>query len=612
VCAALIVSVALAAALIRGDRVLRLGMIAAPIISLPWALCQGLVACTDDPELATRLLRIGHGPIALVGPYLLVVALAANGQLERHRGVARAALVVGSTQLVLAWATPWTVPGVRRLPSGLFFTLPGPLTGAHIWQLGVWLAIGLWIARRSSTRATARRTTQLLFGVFAGCAIGALDTLLLYGVWGSYPVAWLPASLAATIALYLVARTDLVRPRGIDRGVVLELVAFASAMVIAALLALALRGGSLVALVVLASLAWTIATGGAWALARIRPARVLGDRALEQFASRATAYADEHELAVRLASLWQRMLGIVTRASWTRVSDELVEIGGTRRVALDGEIARWLARHGEPVALADLATMRLGTLRARLEAFVVSDGGDLVVPLVDRGELVGSIAAAYSRALREDERALVAESARAAARGLVFVSLAREADREHETAREVEIAEALGLHVQADRARLLRWSVAVERHGARATDAGWSAIELADGRLALIVVEAQSEEHGVAAALAIAAVVGAFAAALVSDSPPTLDVILAAIQANDASAVRGGVPLAAFVALLDDDGETIEWVCVGHRGGELVADTRTPLRGRGASELPSAAILVVSGADPRAPSLEVTVRRRET
>ena len=105
------------------------------------------------------------------------------------------------------------------------------------------------------------------------------------------------------------------------------------------------------------------------------------------------------------------------------------------------------------------------------------------------------------------------ESARAAARAFTFVGLAQTAGRERETAREVEVADALRLQASASRdAELGRWAVAAEyRTAARTTGAGWSATELEDGRLALLVTEAQA--HGVAAALATAALTGAFAAA---------------------------------------------------------------------------------------------------
>src|SRR5690606_3998094 len=141
----------------------------------------------------------------------------------------------------------------------------------------------------------------------------------------------------------------------------------------------------------------------------------------------------------------------------------------------------------------DLATMRLGPLRAKIEAFATEHDADLIVPLCDRDELVGVVEARFDKALRDTERGLVAESARAAARALTFVELARAASREREIAREVEIADALRLQASASRdAQLGRWAVAGEyRTAPRTTGAGWSAIELSDGRLALLVTEAQ-------------------------------------------------------------------------------------------------------------------------
>jgi len=84
-CALLLLAVGVIAAVIRGDRVLRLGAIGASTTALPWALCSGAATFTDDPEIAVRLLRLGNGPVALVGPSLLLVMLGVSGQLERHR-----------------------------------------------------------------------------------------------------------------------------------------------------------------------------------------------------------------------------------------------------------------------------------------------------------------------------------------------------------------------------------------------------------------------------------------------------------------------------------------------------------------------------------------------
>ena len=104
-CTVIIAAVTVTTALTRGDRVMRLGVIGAATTALPWAFCQAVAACTDDPALATSLLRLGQGPVSLVGPCLLIVLLGASGQLERYRWVARIAGIVGGFFLFVCWAT---------------------------------------------------------------------------------------------------------------------------------------------------------------------------------------------------------------------------------------------------------------------------------------------------------------------------------------------------------------------------------------------------------------------------------------------------------------------------------------------------------------------------
>jgi hypothetical protein len=563
-----IIAVIVAAALIRGDRVMRLAAIGAAFNAVPWALSQALAACTDDREVATGLLRLGQGPVALVGPHLMILLLGVSGQLERFRWIARIAFGVGIAFMIAAWATPWTVPGVQLLSSGMFYTAVGPLTGVHASLLVIWLAIGFAIARRATPRSERRGMMRLVLGVLVCGAVGSLDTLLMYGIWGSYPIAFLPASAAASIAFYLVVWTDLVRPQGFDRGVGIELAAFTVAIVAIAVLALLFGTTSPIVLAVTAAVAWTATTAGAWTLSRARPVPVVAsDRALDQFVARALQ-GDEKKLADRLGALWSKSLGVAVRAVWWRDGGELVETAGKQRWPLDGALADWLADHADALAITDLATMRLGVMRGPLEALGSTHGATLIVPLVDRAQLVGLVEADCDRALREQERGLVVESARAAARGLTFFALARAASRERTVAREVEIADALRLQASASRdAELGRWAVAAEyRSAARTTGAGWSAFELTDGRLALLVTEAQA--HGVAAALATAALTGAFAAA--TASAVTLDELSAALRATADGVMRGGEPVAAFFALLDADAQTIDWACAGHPGALLV------------------------------------------
>jgi hypothetical protein len=232
-------------------------------------------------------------------------------------------------------------------------------------------------------------------------------------------------------------------------------------------------------------------------------------------------------------------------------------------------------------------------LRPPLEALGVAHGASLFVPLIERGELVGLVEADLERALRDRERGLVAASGRTAARALRFVDLTRAAARERDTEREVEIAQALRQQAAASRhAELGRWIVAGEYRAApRTTGAGWAAIELADGRLALLVTEAQV--HGVAAALATAALTGAFAAA--TTAPVQLDELSAAIQAATARVTRSGERVATFVAVLDARARVLEWACAGHPGALVVTGEGTTVAtgARGHAVLAEHALLVV-------------------
>ena len=214
--------------------------------------------------------------------------------------------------------------------------------------------------------------------------------------------------------------------------------------------------------------------------------------------------------------------------------------------------------------------MRVGDIRPKLEALVAAHDTTLIIPLLDRGVMLGLLEADHDDALRDEERGLVAESARAAARALTYAALARAAAKEGATAREVEVAEAMRLHAAASRDdELGRWTVAAEYRAApKTTGAGWSATLLADGRLAVMITEAQAT--GVAAALATAALTGAFAAATAGAAPLELDDLLASLRASAEGVMRGGEPIAAFIAVLDADRQTLAWACAGHPGAYTV------------------------------------------
>ncbi len=568
-CVLVMLAAVIAAAVLRGDRVMRLGVIGMGTTAMPWAVCSGLAACTHDPEIAARLLRLGQGPISLVGPNFMLVLLGVSGQLERHRWLARISGLVGVLMLGLCWATDWIVPGVRMLDAGIYFPTAGPLTDLHYSQLIIWMLIGAFVARSASSKGEKRRLVRLVVGILALGGIGAVDTLIIHGVWSGVPIAWFPALVATAVMFYLIVRTDLLRPQGIDRGAITEVVGFSIATLVVGIIAYAVEGAAPVIMATAASIVWVITLGVVWSISRARPSRdVASERALSQFVTGLTDIEDEKMIGERITALWQPF-AIDVRATWRLESDHLIDTTGTRW-PIHGDVIAWLARHVDPFSPADLATMRLGDARAHLEAFVTAHDASLIVPLVDRGDLVGIVEAAHDDALREEERELVVESARAAARAITYASLARAAAREGATAREVEVAEALRLQASASRDdELGRWTVAAEyRTAPRTTGAGWSASLLHDGRLAVLVTEAQA--HGVAAALATAALTGAFAAATVGSRPLELDDLLASLRASAEGVMRGGEPIAAFIALVDGDRQRVTWATAGHPGAFVV------------------------------------------
>jgi hypothetical protein len=308
--------------------------------------------------------------------------------------------------------------------------------------------------------------------------------------------------------------------------------------------------------------------------------RIARERALEGLVAALADVTSEGEIATQLTELWKsvgidvRVMHRIVRVVPDEPSEPaqpvvLVDVasGGTR--PLDGEVARWIVEHNEMLAAGDLGTMRVGPIRPMLEA-LLAKGTALVVPLIDRGTLVGIVEADVAKVLREAERGLVVESARAAARALTYVALTGQAAQEGETAREVEVAEAMRLQAAASRDdELGRWTVAAEyRTAPRTTGAGWSASLLVDGRLAVLVTEAQA--HGVAAALATAALTGAFTAATHTTAAIALEDLLASLNASAEGVIRGGEPVAAFIAILDPDTNKIRWAAAGHPGATIV------------------------------------------
>ena len=296
----------IATGLIRGDRVVRIGLIGAAASVTPWMMGTTAAICAVDRETAARLFKLANGPTAMLGPSLLLILLSVSGQLDRHRWVARVAIASGVVLALVTWSTRLIVDGATEIPSGIWYPRAGTLLWLRSAQIFGWSIMGLVIALRAWP--ARQRTTMLryLATLPAMAMVGTADTLLAYGI-GVYPLAWLPAMAGGLICLHLLFRTELLRSRGIERTALLELVGIALATVAIAVVVWTLTAGVPVDPAVVALVTaplWGVALLTAWLTPRSpSPATALLENLLEELSYDGCA----GELMIdRLASLWKQ------------------------------------------------------------------------------------------------------------------------------------------------------------------------------------------------------------------------------------------------------------------------------------------------------------------
>ena len=568
----------------RGDRLIRTAVLLVITAALPWASCLALAASTLDPVLAERMFRVGNASISLIGAGLLFLILAVAGRIERHRGLVVAAFVCASLSACLEWSTDLIVRGVQMTPLGMLYAKAGPLNGLHAGQIPLWAGVGIVIARRGARggRDLRRRDQVKRMLIILVLAIaGTGDMLLAQGVVVIFPSAWLPGILACGLALHTIRRGDLLQGVGVDRVAVLELVAFVGAASCVMGLAWALDETALdtpLALGLLAAplsaLALAIGLGLRTSQQRTEPVEAAADRALDHFAETVQAATSDVGVVASFAELVRLHAGLDDVRLWRVRSDALVAVAPSPSPpVLDARVRAWLAANPGPLVSYEIGTLRLGGLRAPIEAFVAALDADLVLPLVDRDALVGLAAAQVrgGRVLRPGERDLLRDAAAAAARALTFAALTAEAVALEGTAREVEVAQA----VQAARAgndvclNVGPWRVAAGyRAAARVAGDVWSWSPLPDGKLLVVIADVVG--RGVPAALVSAAVAGAFEAtpALLGGHVGPADVLQ--LLHDTVRQVGAEQRVSAFAAVLDPGGGVVRFASAGHRGGYLV------------------------------------------
>jgi serine phosphatase RsbU (regulator of sigma subunit) len=569
--AAGLAALTITAALRRGDLVVRLGFVMVGITALPWAVSLTLVACLDDAELARRIYQIGFGPIPIAGSGLLMVILAVVGRLDAQRPVLVCSVILGLAMCMLTMTTDLVIDGVAPTTGGLLFPRAGPLYGVHVGLFALATGWGVWLSRQSAWIRTnvSQGRFALALGVLSVLTVS--DTLVVYCVAGMFPLAWLPALVACALSLIAILRQDLLRGRGLDVAVAIELIVLVNAGMVLAVLAAVLDDGRdviLIAAVAVAAGAMVIA--GRTAVEQSAVASP--SPAIDRFAERMVAGGDADTAGRGLADLLEQHRLLEQVRVWGNEEGRWrplhLPVGAAADLELPDEVAAWLAGVRRTVAVGDLATARLGARRAAIEAWARRLDADVIAPLVDGDELIGLVAGVRTEALRDSERVEIDDVVRAAARALTVIALTREIHARAELARELELAEAVRqARSAADVREIAKSRIAVSYQPAsRVAGDLWSCVDLSDGRMLILVGDVAG--RGLAAALVSAAVLGAgqVAAGLLGASA-TPEAVLTLLHDTVVEVDEGRHRVTAFAAIIDRPGGRVVWASAGHRGG---------------------------------------------
>lgn len=584
------IAVALLVVFIRGNDLIRAAVLAVVIAALPWTLGSAVTSSCNDPALVARLAPIYVGAVALLGPAVMMVMLALTGRLERHRPLLVVATTLAGASCVVCWTTDLVVAGVWETPWGLLYPRAGPLNDLHLANFAVWASLGgvlVWRDRRRVRGERRRLHVRRLGWILALIALCATDGLLARGI-GVYPFSVVPACVAAAVAIFGITRHDLLHSRGFDRFGAYELGllgVLGVALFVVLWLALAragLRDPELVALILTPLFGiWQLVIMGIRRRSRGEGAVVAreAERAVEEFVDLASRARAERELFAELSTLLASHarlsnVRLLVADSEGRCREVTAERGGRAApaptdVSVDSRARAWLIANRSPLAMDDLATARLGGLREPVEKLMSRIGAEVLVPLVDRERLVGLITTAAppgGRALRDDERTMLREAARASAQALTYVALLREAEARVDLAKEVEVAAAVQ-HARAAGEQRFRFAetelVSFYQPAAQFGGHWWSSHELPDGRFLVVLGDVVGQ--GVSAALVSFTAEGACdTAQRMCGASVEVISLLEILNASVRGVGAGQYAMSCCAAIFDTDAGLVTFANAGH------------------------------------------------
>jgi serine phosphatase RsbU (regulator of sigma subunit) len=229
----------------------------------------------------------------------------------------------------------------------------------------------------------------------------------------------------------------------------------------------------------------------------------------------------------------------------------------------------WLQEHARPLVRDEIDSQRLADLRGPIEQLFESHEAEVLVPLVNRDEIVGMLtlgALSTRRALRSDELRLLARTQEHAAAALVYARMHAEATKRVEVDKEVGLAAAVQ-SAFIPRGELVKCAdvtlSGAYQPASRCGGDWWSVSELPGERVLVLIGDVTG--HGIPAAMVTAAAKGCYDVAqrLMGDD---LDVVRLLDYLDDAVRLAGGEQfyMTCFATLLDPPRGQVTYANAGH------------------------------------------------
>ena len=568
--------------LMRGSHVLRASFLFLCGGLLPFMVCQALAGSTRDAATATSLYKLGLALAPTAATATLVFELALAQRLARYRVLIAVALTTSIIQAVITLTTSLYVAGSWQTPLGFPYFRAGPLLPLFLCSIGLWLGLSLHLGwRRLRVERSAQRRRQIKGSLltFAAFGLSMADVHLAYGM-GVYPLSWLLYSIASLFALRSLVLDDLIHARTLDpRAPMAMLYLSATAAGVWAVWEVA-GTTSLWFLVPMLLFLYLVLRTLIALLQTVRQPSVsltdsLLERLIEQYAARVHNLSEEAEIGqltnemVKLGLGCQQvdfLLPSPKDYSWRSLDGKSL----SEEAMPDPFLTRtWFPEHSRPMQREDLQTRRLGDFRQAVENLFEANRADVLVPLVNRDEVVGMLVIGEIKnghVLSGEEQRFLERLQEYTAAALVYARMHREANARVAQHKEMELAAAVqsafvpkGDYIDCGTVKLSGMWAPASRCGGD----WWWVHELPDGRVLVLIGDVTG--HGVAAAMVTAAAKGCYDVAqrlMGSD----LDLVRLLELLNASVRLVGGdsFHMTCFATLLDPMAGKVTYANAGH------------------------------------------------